>query len=171
MGIRIKLLKHHKTMVEANRNNQRNESTTAQKSESSVYGEQPRSLNTHWMKFDVTKENKETSVESMPIKPAKQLSPLRQRLQAKGEQVMEKRQLLTLAEIELKIDEARARKDYAKADALAAQVLARMNRALESKIKHAYLTEKANLRHQTEETKSQECEKSLAATKERQKQV
>lgn len=84
---------------------------------------------------------------------------------------MKKRQLLTLDEIEAKIDEARLRKDYAKADALSAQILARMNRALESKIKHAYLLEKANLRHQTEETKNQECEKSLSNTKQRQEQI
>ena len=42
-------------MVES-RNNQRSDSNTAQKS-SSVYGEQPRSLNVNWMKYDVTDEN------------------------------------------------------------------------------------------------------------------
>ena len=46
-----------------------------------------------------------------------------------------------------------------------------MNRALESKIKHAYLLQKANLRHQSEETKQQECEKVLKETKEQQEQV
>merc|ERR1739849_7174 len=123
------------------------------------------------MKYDVTdKENYNHSVVSAPTKPA-QLSPLRQRLAEKGEQIMQKRQLLTLDEIEAKIDEARLRKDYAKADALSAQILARMNRALESKIKHASLLEKANLRHNTEETKSQECDKSLASTKKRQEQI
>ena len=160
-------------MVEATRTNQRNDSTTAQKSSSSVYGEQPRSLNVHWMKYDVTKDDNETSVSSMPNQPAR-LSPLRERLQARGEQVMQKRQLLTLVtleEIETKIDEARLRKDYATADALSAQVLARMNRALESKIRHAALLEKANLRHQTEETKTQEVERKLADTKQRQEQI
>ena len=63
--IKTKLLKQIK-MVEATRTNQRNESTTAQKSSSSVHGEQPKSLNVHWMKYDVTKENIETSVSSMP---------------------------------------------------------------------------------------------------------
>ena len=157
-------------MVEATRTNQRNDSTTAQKSSSSVYGEQPRSLNVHWMKYDVTKDDNETSVSSMPNQPVR-LSPLRERLQARGEQVMQKRQLLTLEEIETKIDEARLRKDYATADALSAQVLARMNRALESKIRHAALLEKANLRHQTEETKTQEVERKLADTKQRQEQI
>ena len=79
--------------------------------------------------------------------------------------------MLTLEEIETKIEEARLRKDYATADALGAQVLARMNRALESKIRHAALLEKANLRHQTEETKSQEAERKLSDTKQRQEQV
>merc|ERR1712110_197543 len=89
---------------------------------SSVYGDQPRSLNIHWMKYDVTEKenyNLNHSVVSAPSKPAK-LSPLRQRLAEKGEKVMKKRQLLTLAEIEVKIEEARLRKDYAKADALSA---------------------------------------------------
>ena len=84
---------------------------------------------------------------------------------------MKKRQLLTLAEIEDKIEEARLRKDYSKADALSAQVLARMNKALESKIKHAYLLQKANLRHQTEEAKSNECDIKKAAVKKQQAEV
>ena len=100
----------------------------------------------------------------MTAEPAK-LSPLRLRLKAKGEQVVKKRQLLTLKEIEAKIDEARLRKDYAKADALSNQILARMNRALASKIKHAYLLEKANLRHQAEETKSQRTGGPLSESK------
>ena len=84
---------------------------------------------------------------------------------------MKKRQLLTLEEIETKIDEARLRKDYAKANALSNQILARMNAALASKIKHAYLLEKANLRHQTEETKIQQCNASLANIKKRREQI
>ena len=153
-------------MVES-RNNQRSDSNTAQKS-SSVYGDQPRSLNVNWMKYDVTDED--IDLRSVPAQSSK-LSPLRQRLQAKGDQVLKKRQLLTLGEIETKIDEARLRKDYAKADALSNQILARMNAALASKIKHAYLLEKANLRHQTEETKSQECDASLATINKRREQV
>ena len=97
------------------------------------------SLNVNWMKHDVTKCDPEALRKSVPAETKKELSPLRQKLKQKGEQVVQKRQLLTLSEIEAKIDEARLRKDYAKADALSAQVLARMNRALESKIKHAYL--------------------------------
>ena len=42
-------------MVES-RNNQRSDSNTAQKSPS-VNGDQPRSLNVNWMKYDVTDEN------------------------------------------------------------------------------------------------------------------
>ena len=148
-------------------NTERTASTTAERP-TSIYGEQPRSLNIHWMKYDVT--DKETSVVSAPAKPAK-LSPLRQRLAEKGEKVLKKRQLLTLAEIEDKIEEARLRKDYAKADALSAQVLARMNKALESKIRHAYLLQKANLRHQTEEAKSNECDIKKAAVKKQQAEV
>ena len=145
----------------------RTDSNTAQRP-TSIYGEQPRSLNVHWMKYDVT--DKENSVVSAPSKPAK-LSPLRQRLAEQGEKVMKKRQLLTLAEIEEKIEEARLRKDYAKADALSAQVLKRMNKALESKIKHAYLLQKANLRHQTEEAKSNDCDIKKASIKKSQAEV
>merc|ERR1712076_70009 len=161
MGIKIKLLTYRNlTMVESTRttpfqNTERTASTTAERP-TSIYGEQPRSLNIHWMKYDVT--DKETSVVSAPAKPAK-LSPLKQR------------QLLTLAEIEVKIEEARLRKDYSKADALSAQVLARMNKALESKIRHAYLLQKANLRHQTEEAKSNECDIKKAAVKKQQAEV
>merc|ERR1712184_50805 len=175
MGIKIKqLLNQSNKMVESVRTplNERTVSTTAVKSPS-VYGDQPRSLNIHWMKYDVTdKENYSLnhSVVSAPSKPAK-LSPLRKRLAEKGEKVMKKRQLLTLAEIEAKIEEARLRKDYAKADALAAQVLARMNRAMENKIKHAYLLQKANLRFQTEETKEQNLETQKTSLKKRQQQV
>ena len=125
------------------------------------------------MKYDVTdKENFSLnhSVVSAPSKPAK-LSPLRQRLAEKGEKVMKKRQLLTLSEIEDKIEEARLRKDYTRADALSAQVLAKMNKALESKIKHAYLLQKANLRQQAEESKSQECDTKKATIKKRQQEV
>ena len=155
-------------MVEANN---RTDSLITQKSNNSVYGEQPVSLTVNWMKHDVTKSDPEALRKSVPANTKKELSPLRQKLKQKGEQVVQKRQLLTLSEIEAKIDEARLRKDYAKADALSAQVLARMNRALESKIKHAYLLEKANLRHQSEETKKQECEKVLQENKEAKEQV
>ena len=123
-------------MVEANN---RTDSLITQKSNNSVYGEQPVSLTVNWMKHDVTKCDPEALRKSVPANTKKELSPLRQKLKQKGEQVIQKRQLLTLSEIEAKIDEARLRKDYAKADALSAQVLARMNRALESKIKHTYL--------------------------------
>ena len=123
-------------MVETN---SRTDSLITQKSNNSIYGEQPVSLTVNWMKHDVTKCDPEALRKSVPAETKKELSPLRQKLKQKGEQVIQKRQLLTLSEIEAKIDEARLRKDYAKADALSAQVLARMNRALESKIKHAYL--------------------------------
>merc|ERR1712183_872632 len=112
MGIKIKqLLNQSNKMVESVRTplNERTVSTTAVKS-TSVYGDQPRSLNIHWMKYDVTdKENYNLnhSVVSAPSKPAK-LSPLRQRLAEKGEKVMKKRQLLTLAEIEEKIEETKS---------------------------------------------------------------
>ena len=155
-------------MVESNN---RTDSLVTHKSNTSVYGEQPVSLNVNWMKHDVTKCDPEALRRSIPTESKKELSPLRQKLKQKGEEITKKRQLLTLTEIEAKIDEARLRKDYAKADALSAQVLARMNRALESKIKHAYLLEKANLRHQSEETKKQECEKVLQENKEAKEQV
>ena len=78
------------------------------------------SLTVNWMKHDVTKCDPEALRKSIPVESKKELSPLRQKLKQKGEQVVKKRQLLTLTEIEAKIDEARLRKDYAKADALSA---------------------------------------------------
>merc|ERR1712076_28208 len=176
MGIKIKQqLNQSNKMVESVRtplqDKERTASTIAQKSPS--IGDQPRSLNIHWMKYDVTDKenfNLNHSIVSAPSKPAK-LSPLRQRLAEKGEKVMKKRQLLTLSEIEEKIEEARLRKDYAKADALSSQVIARMNRALESKIKHAYLLQKANLRQQAEEAKSQDCDTKKAAIRKSQQEI
>ena len=56
------------------------------RSNSSVYGAQPRSLNIHWMKYDVSKENLEPNLMQAP-KPAK-LSPLRQRLQQSADQLI-----------------------------------------------------------------------------------
>merc|ERR1712110_1275809 len=166
MGNKLKL--NHKQMVESNN---RTYSLVTQKSNTSVYGEQPVSLIVNWMKHDVTKCDPEALRRSIPTESKKELSPLRQKLKQKGEEITKKRQLLTLTEIEAKIDEARLRKDYAKADALSAQVLARMNRALESKIKHAYLLEKANIRHQTEEVKEQNLETQKTSLKKRQQQV
>ena len=72
------------------------------------------------MKHDVTKCDPEALRRSIPTESKKELSPLRQKLKQKGEEITKKRQLLTLSEIEAKIDEARLRKDYAKADALSA---------------------------------------------------
>ena len=46
-----------------------------------------------------------------------------------------------------------------------------MNAALASKIRHAYLLEKANLRLHAEEAKSQKCRASLAAINKRREQV
>merc|ERR1712047_8181 len=166
MGNKLKL--NHKQMVESNN---RTDSLVTHKSNTSVYGEQPVSLNVNWMKHDVTKCDPEALRRSTPTEYKKELSPLRQKLKQKGEEITKNRQLLTLTEIEAKIDEARLRKDYAKADALSAQVLARMNRALESKIKHAYLLEKANLRQQAEEAKSQEYDTKKAAIKKSQQEV
>ncbi len=54
-------------MVENNPNN------------SSIYGEQPRSLGLNWMKYDVTDENVDTTNKALVSQPQK-LSPLRQRL-------------------------------------------------------------------------------------------
>ena len=59
-------------MVES-RNNQRSDSNTAQKSPS-VNGDQPRSLNVNWMKYDVTDEN--IDLRSVSTQSSK-LSPLR----------------------------------------------------------------------------------------------
>ena len=67
------------------------------------------SLNVNWMKHDVTKCDSEALRKSVPAEIKKELSPLRQKLKQKGEQVVQKRQLLTLSEIEAKIDEARLR--------------------------------------------------------------
>ena len=63
----------------------------------SVYGAQPRSLNINWMKYDVSKENLQPNTQQAT---AQHMSPLRQKLQARADQVLQKRQLLTTSEIE-----------------------------------------------------------------------
>ena len=70
----------------------RNNTPTGDYSRTSVYGDQPRSLNINWMKYDVTDENVDPQkLDNKPIK----LSPIRQKLRERGEQVLQKRQLLT----------------------------------------------------------------------------
>ena len=70
--------------------------SVAIRSKSSVYGEQPRSLHINWMKHDVTKideENFDPNVmRNKNHSSQKSLSPLRLKLQAKGEKVLKKRQ-------------------------------------------------------------------------------
>ena len=58
-----------------------------ERSKSSVYGEQPRSLNIHWLKYDVTDQN----VQPNQHQPVKALSPLRQRLEKSGAELINKR--------------------------------------------------------------------------------
>ena len=64
-------------MVEANN---RTDSLITQKSNNSVYGEQPVSLTVNWMKHDVTKSDPEALRKSVPANTKKELSPLRQKL-------------------------------------------------------------------------------------------
>ncbi len=103
-------------MVENNTNNK-----------STIHGEQPRSLQMNWMKYDVTDENVNPNC-SLVIQPQK-LSPLRQRLRESADQVLQKRQLLTQKEIEGKILEARKRRDISENDANMRRIEPKMRRA------------------------------------------
>ena len=67
------------------------------------------------MKYDVT--DKSVSAASASQQPAR-LSPLRQKLREKADQVLEKRQLLTRQEIEKRIEEARLRREHASQEAV-----------------------------------------------------
>jgi len=80
-----------------------------ERSKSSVYGEQPRSLHINWMKYNVLVDQENAN----PNTDAKKLSPLREKLRQKGEQVIAKRSLLTRQEVENRIEEARHRRDNA----------------------------------------------------------
>ena len=75
---------------------------------SSVYGAQPRSLTINWMKHDVSKENVHPNQQAA----TQHTSPLREKLQARADEVLQKRQLLTSGEIEKRIQEARLRRDH-----------------------------------------------------------
>ena len=56
--------------------------STQERSKSSVYGAQPRSLNINWMKYDVTDES---ICPNTGDTEANRLSPLRQKLQERAE--------------------------------------------------------------------------------------
>ena len=70
---------------------------------------------------------------------------------------MKKRQMLTIEQIEAKIEEARLRKDYAKAEELSRKMLEAMNRDLEKKVRAAYLVTKAEMRAKEEEARQAEA--------------
>ena len=66
------------------------------------------------MKYDVTDKSVSAASASQPAR----LSPLRQKLREKADQVLEKRQLLTRQEIEKRIEEARLRREHASQEAV-----------------------------------------------------
>ena len=111
------------------------------------------------MKHDVSKIDEENVDPNIMSKnsPPKSLSPLRLKLQEKGQKVLKKRQMLTIEQIEAKIEEARLRKDYAKAEELSRKMLEAMNRDLEKKVRAAYLVTKAEMRAKEEEARQAEA--------------
>lgn len=113
-----------------------------ERSKSSMYGQQPRSLNIHWMKYDVTDENVQPNTQMQQQAP-KRLSPLRQRLQQSANEVMNKRQLLTREQIEDRVEEARMRRDIAMVEADISRTEPRMKRSEIQKNRHQYLSQMA----------------------------
>ena len=78
------------------------------------------------MKFDVTDPNVcPENKENVPVR----LSPLRQKLQQKADQVLQKRQLLSRAEIDNRIEGARIRKENSSKDAVIRRVSPKIRRA------------------------------------------
>jgi|Transcript_26307 hypothetical protein len=136
-----------------------------ERSKSSVYGAQPRSLFIHWLKHDVTDENVCPNTEQAS-KPAK-LSPLRQRLQQSGQQVAEKRQLLTRKQIECRIEEARLRRDASSQEAEIRRVEPRVRRSQAQNSRHQYLSEMARKRQSSEEAILEECQQNIHRIRER----
>ena len=129
-----------------------------ERSKSSMYGAQPRSLNINWMKYNVTNEN---VCPNTGAHNAKQLSPLRLKLQQKGEDVLNKRQMLTQAQIENRISEANLRREHASVDAQIRRISPRMQRSQNQHSRTAYLSEMALKRHQYEEAIHSEYEQNI----------
>ena len=136
-----------------------------ERSKSSVYGEQPRSLNIHWMKYDVTDEKALLHIPN-PTKSV-ELSPLRQRLQQNAEQVAQKRQLLTRKQIESRIEEARLRRDATSQEAQIRRVEPRLRRSEVQQSRHQYLSEMARKRQSHEEAIVAECQQNIRRIRER----
>lgn len=81
----------------------------------SIYGAQPRSLNINWMKYNVTDEN--SCPNSAASTTAQRSSPLRLKLQKKGEEILQRRQLITREQIEGRLSEAGLRRDHVSQEA------------------------------------------------------
>ena len=119
----------------------------------SVYGAQPKSLFINWMKYDVTQENVDPNVRQWSRAT---LSPLRQKLQNRADQVIQKRELLTNSDIENRIQEARLRRDHSSQEALVRRVEPKMRRAGKQQVRQTYLSEMARKRQAHEESKYNE---------------
>ena len=124
-------------------------------------GPQPRSLFINWMKYDVTDENVHPNSAAAQQSDAVRLSPLRQKLQARAEQVHQKRQLLTTSEIENRIQEARLRRDNASQEAVIRRVEPKMRRAEAQHSRQTYLSEMARKRHSHEESIVNQCQQNI----------
>ena len=148
---------------------------TAEQQRASVYGQQPRSLNIHWMKHDVTDMRSASAAASsshneQPIR----LSPLRQKLRERADQVLEKRQLLTRSEIEKRIEEARLRRDHASQEAVVRRLQPRaqrdtdkLQRETAKASRHNYLSELARKRKEHEESILSDCQNNIKRIRER----
>ena len=116
------------------------------------------------MKFDVTDPNVcPENKENVPVR----LSPLRQKLQQKADQVLQKRQLLSRAEIDNRIEGARIRKENSSQDAVIRRVSPKIRRAETQKNRQAYLSEMARKRQEHEESIQNECLQNIKRIRER----
>ena len=139
----------------------------AVKNRSFFIGAQPRSLQINWMKYDVSKENIDPNTMKSSAEP-KRLSPLRLKLQKKGEEVMLKRQHLTHKQINSKIQDTRLRREFASADVLKNKALSSLANHSMSKNRHQYLSEMARKRQDHEEAIIQEITSTLKRVKAKQ---
>ena len=128
-------------------------------------GPQPKSLFINWMKYDVTsdKENIVPNHDDIPIK----LSPLRQKLKARGEQVMQKRQLMTREETDNRIEGARIRSEMSSQEAVLKRHEPKMRHAQKQAVRHAYLSQMARKRQSHEESITLEIQSNIRRIRER----
>jgi len=130
-------------------------------------GPQPRSLHLNWMKYDVTDEKENVQPNQDQAVNNKASSALRQKLQERGEKVIQKRLLCTREEQENRIEKARIRRDMSNEEAVLRRAEPKMRRQQKQATRHAYLSQMARKRQQHEEAIVLETQQNIRRIRER----